>query len=302
MAGSIRDRWAEWLLDRRCAGDAGKHEAALQHYRRWRDSVLENARLAAGETLLDVGAGDGLIAFGALDLLGEEGRVIFSDVSQDLLDHSRALAEEMGVFGRCRFVRAPAHDLSPVGDASVDAATTRSVLIYVEDKGRAFEEFHRVLKPGGRLSIWEPINRFGRSNYPPDGRLFAGYDTAPVRELARRVHEVFARIQPPGTDPLLDFDERDLLAFAEAAGFAEAHLDFEARVAPYGASGDDDALDWDSFFRIPGNPKIPSVEEAMAEALTPEEAGRFAAHLRPLVEGGQGTERWAVARLWAVKS
>lgn len=165
----------------------------------------------------------------------------------------------------------------------------------------AFGEFHRVLKPGGRVSVWEPINRFGRSNFPPDGSLFAGYDTAPVKDLARRVHEVFARIQPPDTDPLLDFDERDLLSLAEAAGFAEAHLDFEARVAPYGASGGDDALDWDSFVRIPGNPLIPSVEEAMAEALTREEAERFAAHLRPLAEEGRGTERWAVARLRAVK-
>jgi ubiquinone/menaquinone biosynthesis C-methylase UbiE len=42
----------------------------------------------------------------------------------------------------------------------VDAVTTRSVLIYVKDKRRASEEFHRVLKPGGRLSIFEPINSF----------------------------------------------------------------------------------------------------------------------------------------------
>ena len=100
---------------------------------------------------------------------------------------------------------------------------------------------------------------------------------------------------------MLDFDERDLLAHAEGAGFAEVHLDFEASVAPYGASGDDDKRDWESFARIPGNPRIPNLEEAIAEALTPEEAGRFVAHLRPLVEEGRGTERWAVARLWAVK-
>ena len=53
--------------------------------------------------------------------------------------------------------------------------------------------------------------------------------------------------------------------------------------------------------RIPGNPNIPSLEEAMAEALTQEEIERFVAHLRPLVEARRGTERWAVAVLWAVK-
>jgi SAM-dependent methyltransferase len=55
-----------------------------------RDRVLRNAALTGDDTLLDVGAGDGRIAFGALELVGEGGHVIFSDVSQDLLDHSRS--------------------------------------------------------------------------------------------------------------------------------------------------------------------------------------------------------------------
>jgi tetratricopeptide (TPR) repeat protein len=44
---------------------------------------------------------------------------------------------------------------------AVDVVTTRSVLIYLTDKAPAFSEFHRVLKAGGRLSIFEPINIFG---------------------------------------------------------------------------------------------------------------------------------------------
>ncbi len=298
MSEPVRDQWAQWLLERRFAGDADKQRAALEHYHRWRDRVLENAAVGEGDTLLDVGAGDGLIAFGALDVVGESGRVVFSDISRDLLDHSRSLAEEMGVLDRCRFLLAPADDLSALDDASVDAVTTRSVLIYVDGKRRAFGEFHRVLKPGGRLSIWEPINRFA---HPEPPHLFRGYDVTRVQDLARKVKAVYERIQPPQTDPMLDFDERDLFGLAEGAGFGEVRLDYEAKMAPYAASGDDEARDWASFARIPGNPKIPNVEEAMAEALTPEEAERFVAHLRPLVEEGRGTERWAVARLWAVK-
>lgn len=52
------------------------------------------------------------------------------------------------------FVRVAAEDLSTIADAVV---TTRSVLIYVDDKAAAFRAFHRVLKAGGRLSIFEPI-------------------------------------------------------------------------------------------------------------------------------------------------
>ena len=54
--------------------------------------MRENARLRPGDTFLDMGTGDVSIAFGAPDRLGPAGRVIFSDISRDLLDHCRATA------------------------------------------------------------------------------------------------------------------------------------------------------------------------------------------------------------------
>jgi len=49
--------------------------------------------------------------------------------------------------------------LDPIQSESVDVATTRSVLIYVPDKRAAFAALHRVLRLGGRISLFEPINR-----------------------------------------------------------------------------------------------------------------------------------------------
>jgi SAM-dependent methyltransferase len=110
------------MLEMRFGGDAAAREQDLAGFLYpVRDAVLDRARLEPGQTLLDVGTGDGLIAFGALERLGPAGRVIFSDISQDLLDHCRAAG------------------------ASVDAVTTRSVLIYVKDKAQAMREFFRVL-------------------------------------------------------------------------------------------------------------------------------------------------------------
>lgn len=51
--------------------------------------MLDGAGIQEGDTLLDVGAGQGLIAFAALDRVGDRGNVIFSDVSQPLLNHCR---------------------------------------------------------------------------------------------------------------------------------------------------------------------------------------------------------------------
>lgn len=257
-----------------------------------RGRVLEHAQIAEDDTLLDVGAGDGLIAFGALPLVGERGTVIFSDISQDLLDHSRQLAEQAGVLDCVRFVRASADDLAPIPDESVDVVTTRSVLIYVERKREAFAEFHRVLKPGGRLSIFEPINRFC---YPEPAGRYIGIDVAAIQPIADKVRALYARLQPEETDPMLDFDERDLLALAEEAGFSAIHLNLRADIEPA------KPVSWEVAWRQAGNPKIPTLEEAVAETLTPAEAERFITHMRPRVEAGEGEHRMAVAYLWATK-
>src|SRR6478672_3042894 len=150
------DKWAAWLLHRRDGDDVEQREKALEHLMPVRRRVLDNARISTGDTVLDVGAGDGLIAFGALDRVGASGHVILSDISSELVEHARAMAAEVGAEERMSFVEASAQDLSAVLDRSVDIVTTRSVLIYVDDKAAAFREFHRVLRPGGRTSIFEP--------------------------------------------------------------------------------------------------------------------------------------------------
>lgn len=126
--------------------------------------------------------------------VGPAGAGIFSDNSTDLLMRCQELAAEAGFAGRCRFVEAPASDLSVIKSASVDAVTLRAVLIYADDNASAFAEFHRVLGPGGRLSLSEPINRFAL------------------------------------TEPPERFDGRDLVALAELTGFGEIHLTLQVDI------------------------------------------------------------------------
>ena len=288
------DRWHRWLLDVRFGGDAACREKDLTEFLYpVRDTVLGRARLRPGGTLLDVGTGDGLIAFGALERLGPAGRVIFSDISQDLLDHCRKAAGVEGLLDRCRFVLAAADRLTGVADVSVDAVTTRSVLIYVKDKAAALREFYRVLKPGGRVSLFEPINVL-MSAADPD--RFSGYDVTPVRALAAKVKALYESIQPPGVDPMIDFDDRDLVRHAQDAGFGEVDLELrvsvKARMQP---------IPWERFLRTSGNPLVPTFGDALDRALSQQEAAEFTGYLKPLVESGAGLERRAVAYLTAVK-
>jgi arsenite methyltransferase len=283
-----RDKWASWLSERRSGGDPRTAERIREDLHPIRDAVLDSAQVGAETRLLDVGCGDGLIAFGALQRGAAE--VVFSDVSRDLLDRCRELAHEAGALERCRFVLAGAEDLGEVAGGSVDAVTTRSVLIYVEDKARALREFRRVLAPGGRISLFEPINRYF---VEVDRRYPAAYDVGPVEDLAERVTAVYRDINPTA-GPMMNFGERDLLDLAEAAGFAELHLRLVVDVAP------PKPREWDSFVHSSPNPLAPTLEEAMRQALTPSEIDRYVRHFKPLVESGTGTLRRAAVYLTAV--
>ena len=74
----------------------------------------------------------------------------------------------------------PATDLSAIATASVDVVVERAVLLFIEDRARAFSEYHRVLRAGGRLSLGEPLNSWMGVDRP--GYLW-GYDVTAVTDL-----------------------------------------------------------------------------------------------------------------------
>jgi arsenite methyltransferase len=290
-SASVGDRWSHWLLRGREGGDQTLRQRFLAEVLLpVRDQVLDRGRIKKGEVVLDVGAGDGLIAFGALDRVGPTGHVIFSDVSPDLLQHCRSLAVELNLADRCSFVECPAENLTSIADTSVDVVTTRSVLIYVDNKRKALEEFHRVLRPHGRISIHEPINRL---TYPDPANEWFGYDVSPVRDLTERVKNTHVSLA--GTlDAMLGFDERDLFSLAEQVGFVELHLELRRRATRLNVP-----RSWESFSTSSPNPLSPTFGKVIDKALSAEEARRFTTHLRPLVEEGRRIERVALAHLWA---
>lgn len=93
-------------------------------------------------------------------------------------------------------------------------------------------------------------------------------------------------------------DERDVLAWLEAAGSRDVEMTHEVEVKPHPMAK---TRDWDTFRNFAPNPLAPTLQEAIDEQLTPEEQERFVAHLRPLVERGEGSYRMASAYVRAVK-
>ena len=281
------DKWAAWLLERRHGGDEASLRETLEILAPIRDRVLDNAAVREDETLLDVGCGDGLIAFGALE---RGARVVFSDVSQDLLDACREIAVGDD---RCSFVRASATDLSVISDESVDVVTTRSVLIYVSERARAFAEFFRVLRPGGRLSTFEPLNSF---EYPGPPERWGRWDITEVADLSAKVSAVFRAIHDREGNTMHDFEARDFVELAERAGFEEVHA-----VAEYTVKPSERFETWEVYENSSANPLVPTLREAAESVLTPEESERFRGHLRRQAEAGEGVDRAAVLYVWARK-
>jgi arsenite methyltransferase len=285
-----RDRWAAWLLEHRFGGDAALHERTVAQLAEFRDRVLAGARIAPGDVVLDVGCGDGLLGMGATDLVGAAGRVAFTDVSADLLRECERLAAEFGLKERCQFIQTGLPGLPSLADESFDVAMTRSVLIYVEDKRAAFATLYRVLRPGGRLSIFEPINRF---TFPEPANVLWGLDVTGLEAVADKVKAGYRRYLPDD-NPMQDFDERDLLAHAEAAGFTELRLDYRVDIGiePH-------TVDWRTLLRVAPNPLVPPFGRILDEALTAAELSALAERAERELAGRR--RRLATAYLTATR-
>jgi arsenite methyltransferase len=286
------DRWAAWILEHRFGGDAQQRERTMVSLAAVRDRVLAGARINPGDVVLDVGCGDGLLGVAALDAVTESGRVVFSDISADLLDQCRTITADLGLSSRAIFVHTGLPALAEIESGSVDVAMTRSVLIYVRDKAASFAALHRVLRPGGRLSIFEPINRFG---HPEPANFLLGLDIAGLEPYAEKVKSVYRGHQPEG-DPMLDFDERDLLTYAEDAGFTQVHLDYHADVDRQPIE-----FSWPVLLRSAPNPLVPVLGDVLDEALDESERAVLAERLQRELAHGTTRRRLATVYLSAVR-
>jgi arsenite methyltransferase len=290
-----QDKWSTWLRTGRFGGDSTARRQAEEKLKAVRDRVLANAALSGGEVLLDVGTGEGLVGLGALELLRPPGgAVIFSDISQPCLDHvAQALGTRPGAVGS-KFKLVSADNLQGINSDSVDVVTSRSVLIYVEDKRQAFSEFFRVLRSGGRISLAEPINRDRARLSEINKGEYYGYDVTPIAELMNRIDASDAA-RNPDADPMTDFSYLDLVNMCEKVGFESIHIEVACDVTRRVPRS------WESFVRFAPNPNAQTIGQELEGFFTAAERAIVERHLRPLVETGTGVERLVMAYLWAAK-
>lgn len=294
------DIWSEWLLRGRHGGNAELDGRIRAETERIADRVIHGARLTSGMILADIGSGDGLVAFRAIDRIGRGLQAILTDISAPLLRHAEALARQRNVADQCRFHRCSADDLRAIGAASADAVTTRAVLAYVANKPAAFGEFFRILRPGGRLSIAEPIfwdeALAARALRDVIAARPPGYEERLMPLLHRWKSAQFPDTPDKiAASPMTNFTERDLIRFAQGAGFAGIHMEFHVDTTAAIITS------WEAFLDSAPHPLAPPLGKILAEQFSENERDFFVPVVRAMAEASQFGGVSRIAYLSATK-
>ena len=111
--------------------------------------VIEQLDLADGSVVLDIGCGAGQTLLQLAERVGLEGQVIGVDIAPQLLEIARRRSCSLSTVS---LVQADAESLE-LPTASVDVIFSRFGVMAFSDPAAAFKNFHRILRPKGRLAF-----------------------------------------------------------------------------------------------------------------------------------------------------
>lgn len=294
------DVWSEWLLHGRHAGDSAFADSVRASVGRDIDRVLDAARLGPDSVLADIGTGEGVLALRAIERVGQGLKVLMTDVSPALLRHAERSAIERQVQQQCTFLHCPADQLAPIASNSMDAVTTRAVLAYVADKAAALREFFRILKPGGRLSMAEPVMQDDALFASSLKAMFDMNSAVPVSPALRLIHRWKAAQYPDtpqkiAASPIANYSERTLYDTVRNCGFAELHLELHIDTLPSTVKS------WELFVSLSPHPWAPSLKTILANEFTEAERSLFEDAMRPVIESPSAVMTTRVLYLSACK-
>lgn len=131
-------------------------------------ALLDLVDVKPGDGVLDLAAGTGLVSFQIAGSVGPAGRVIATDISDNMVAQLQQDIYRRGM-AHMNAMRLDAEDLSVFADGSFDLVTCALGLMYFPDPETALREAKRVLKPGGSavFAIWGRRDQCGWADIFP---------------------------------------------------------------------------------------------------------------------------------------
>jgi arsenite methyltransferase len=111
----------------------------------------EFAGIKKGDVVVDLGSGAGNDVFVARALVGNDGKVIGIDMTQEMIDMANRNKRKLG-FENVEFYLGEIETM-PLDNSSADVVVSNCVLNLVPDKQKAFAEIYRILKTGGHFCV-----------------------------------------------------------------------------------------------------------------------------------------------------
>jgi len=214
------DEQEHWQVD-------GGGSVAYQRYlvplvtARWAVVLVDRAALRAGERVLDVACGTGVVARIAAQRVGPGGYVTAVDINPEMLAVGRSLTPVAGA--EIEWRDGSALDL-PLPDGAFDVVLCQLGLQFFANRPTALSEMRRVVSPGGRLvaSVYGPIEQ-----NPANHALSVALDrrVAPGASLAKRSEHALA-------------DASELAELVATAGFADVSVATETITIDYDSPAD----------------------------------------------------------------
>jgi demethylmenaquinone methyltransferase/2-methoxy-6-polyprenyl-1,4-benzoquinol methylase len=151
--------------------DTLNHLLSAGFDRRWRRKAVDALGFTGRERVLDMCTGTGDLAIEAVtSRAGQAAEVVGADFSSEMLHLAAGKVRRAGLDSRIRLLRGDATSV-PFANGTFDAAMVAFGIRNVLDPDAACREFHRVLRPGGRLAILE----FGAPRLPGLRTLYLSY-------------------------------------------------------------------------------------------------------------------------------
>ena len=140
---------------------------SLGVHRLWKWFAVAQSGVKLGDTVLDLASGSGDLALKFAKKVGDQGKVIVTDINESMLEQGRARLTDAGISGNIDYCLVNAETL-PFADNQFDCISISFGLRNVTHKEVALASMQRCLKPGGRAIILEfsqPTNQTFKKIY-----------------------------------------------------------------------------------------------------------------------------------------